>query len=302
MNHYPSGTRLPLSQKRTGVMFPEELSRLLVEKAEGNPLFAEEITSYLLDSGYFGEPEAMLLGHTSSGDLIPVPSTLQDLFMSRMDQQEKTSRSLLQVAAVIGRQFHADLLADVLGMIGNEAIDSHLRALEEHELIVHEADQRDAYRFRHVLIQDTIYQSLLKFRREELHQKVAASIERLNANRLGKWTEVLAYHYSRTGRLEKATHYLSLAAQRSLKLYSLEESHSYYQQAVELILESPGTVDDAFLSDTLLGWVFVYYYRSDFKGIIELLERLPPSSGNVTRSETIVFASVLVRAVICMRS
>ena len=244
---------------------------LIAAKAEGNPLFAEELTRYLRESGG-------VLG--AKGGTVPmadreavlIPETLQDIIMARVDRLGEDDRTVLQVASVIGRRFPPDLVGVVSGAPGRVA--GCLRNLEAQELVVCEdVEPREEYRFNHGLVRDAIYDSLLTGRREELHRRVAETIEQVHATRLGEWVEVLAHHYSHTPCAEKAVQYLARAGEKSLRVYSLEEADRRWRQVMELIESVPGCADDAFLADALLGWVRVVYYRKDFKGIVDLVER-----------------------------
>ncbi len=243
---------------------PDELTRLVLERAEGNPLFAEELTRYLVETG------ARMEGGRSI-----VPGTLQDLIMARVDRLPEGPRTMLQVASVIGRRFSPNLVRAVLELNGHMA--HYLRDLEAQELIFpEEAERREEYLFKHVLIQAAIYESLLTARRESLHQQVAEAIERSYADRLGEWAEVLAHHWSRTPHADRAVRYLAWAGEKSLRVYSIEEAHDWFRQVVELLEARQGSADDAFLADVLLHWVRVHYYRKDFRGLISLVERYLP--------------------------
>ncbi len=261
-----------LARHRLGIeTLPDTLARLIVEKAEGNPLFAEELTRYLVESGNLVRTDAGV-SFRAGGDVAAVPGTLEDLLMARVERLSAGPRAVLEVASVIGRRFSLELMRAASGVTGDLA--RHLCALEEQELIVRQQTEgREEYGFTHVLLQEAIYESLPGPRREALHRQVAEAIEQLYASRLGEWVEVLAHHYRHTPRVDKTARYLVLAGEKSLRVYSLEEAHQRFRQVVELLETAPGRVDDAFLADALLGWAQVYYYRSDYTGLIALLER-----------------------------
>ena len=270
----------PLSEENTARLvqqclgmedLPEELRRLLVEKAEGNPLFAEEISRYLLESGSILRVDHGLSFRPEAAPF-RVPGTLQDLIMARVDRLADGPRIVLQVASVIGRRFSPEVVRTVLGLDGHMA--HYLRELETQELIFPgETERRDEYLFKHGLIQEAVYDSLLTARREKLHQQVAEVIEQSCADRMGEWAEVLAHHWSRTSRVDKAVRYMALAAEKSLRVYAVEEAHDRFRQVLERIETVPGCADEAFLADVLLSSALVYYYRKDFKSLIDLLER-----------------------------
>ncbi|PYQ22059.1 MAG: hypothetical protein DMF81_13440, partial [Acidobacteria bacterium] len=265
-------TSLKLVQARLGTdTLAPELARMLVEKAEGNPLFAEEITRYLLESGGLIETGGGL-GLRAGWEQSPLPDTLQHLLLARLERLGEAPRAVLQMASVIGRQFTPELIRAARG--AEEGLDACLRSLEDQELVFAEAGPgRDEHAFKHVLVQEAIYDSLPASRRAELHERVAEAIERLYGTQLAEWVEVLAHHYSRTSRVEKAARYLALAAEKSLRVFSLEEAHQRFRQAMELLETLPGRVDEGLLADAFLSWVRVYYYQSDFRGLTDLVAR-----------------------------
>ena len=251
---------------------PKDLTRLVIEKAEGNPLFAEEIAAFLLDEGSLRKDER---GVTFDAEAARsgLAATLENLLMDRFDRLAGGPRAVLEAAAVIGPRFSADLVGRVAGRDGEAT--AHLRDLERQELIFHEPD-RDEYRFKHALVRDAIYGSLLKGRREALHEKVAEAIEHADTGRVADVADVLAHHYGQTPRAEKAVRYMAFAGERALGVYSLEEAELRFRQVLELMEAVPGCADDSFLADVLLNVARVYYFRLDFKNIIALVDRYLP--------------------------
>jgi class 3 adenylate cyclase len=261
---------------------PGELARLIVETTEGNPLFAEEMLRYLLESERLARTEhgvsLRLDGHP-----IGMPSTLQDLIMARVDRLAEVPLHVLQVASVIGRRFPMALLHAVAD--APEGLTRPLRALEEQELVFPVTGGGEDYRFKHALVQDAIYESLLRPRREELHRRVAEAIEQLHADRLGEWAEVLAYHYGQTARTVKTARYTALAGEKSLRVYSVEEAHQRFRDVLALVDATPSAFDAAFLGDVLLAWARAHYYRKDFTGLLALERYLAAvEAGGQTRA------------------
>ena len=235
-----------------------ELTRLVTEKAEGNPLFAEEIANYLSERGDISEKAAANMA---------LPVSLENLLMARVDRLDEGAKSWLQVASVIGRGFDAEAVGEIAGGDTQRIVDQ----LERLELI-HTDQHVDGYIFKHALIQDAVYDSLLTDRRAALHERVAEVMERRHEHRLGEITETLAHHYSKTPRAEKAVRYMAGAGEKSLMVYSLDEAYLRLHQVVELVEKVPEAADDAFFVDVLLNFARVLYFRLDMRGIIELLE------------------------------
>ena len=140
------------------------LSRVIIEETGCNPLYTEEMIRYLLDSGVIQRA-----GRTAScelaSDLIKVPSTILDLLQTRLDRLEERPKALLQTAAVIGQRFSPEIARQVSGL--GESFDLHLCDLEKLGLIFREQNEEQiAYRFKHALLQEAVYNSLLRERRE----------------------------------------------------------------------------------------------------------------------------------------
>jgi tetratricopeptide (TPR) repeat protein len=196
-----------------------------------------------------------------------LPVSLENLLMARVDRLGESPKNWLQVASVIGRSFDADIVGEVAGGDTPKTVAE----LERMELI-HEGERGEGYVFKHALIQDAVYDSLLSDKRAALHERVAEVIEQRNAHRLGEIAETLAHHYGQTARAEKAVRYMAEAGKKSLMVYSLDEAYLRLRQVVELVEEVPAAADDSLFVDVLLNFARVLYFRFDMGGIIELLE------------------------------
>lgn len=248
----------------------EDLVQSVVLRVEGNPLFAEELSRYLQDTTDSSQAEKM---HTLANDAIdkPLPESLRDIIMARVDRLEEGARDLLLMMSVVGREFSLDLIqqlwaqSDELPVLVNQLKDSGLiSGLEQRN--------RDTYSFKHILIQEAVYDSLLASRRTVLHEDVAQAFETLYADGLGEYAETLAYHWKKSAQPVRAIPFQAMAGKKSLGVYSLEEANQWFQQAIEQMNASPDYVDDTLLADVLLNWARVYYYRKDFRGLIHILE------------------------------
>ena len=262
-----------LLKSRIGISdLPIHLERLAVTKTQGNPLFAEEITNYLVDHGKLRRRGAEVL-YEPSTDEAALPISLENLLLERFDRLDEGSRLVLQSASVIGPSFSRDLVEEVTKLNGTTF--HHLALLESKDLIIGDANSGE-YRFKHVLVQDAIYHRLLTPARHELHEKVAEAIERRTATNRGEFIDALADHYDKTNRAEKAAFYMALAGAKSLQVYSLEEAEQRFRCVIELIRSFPGCADDALLADTLAKMARVHYYRAEFYNIISLVEPYLP--------------------------
>ena len=162
------GSTSELLRELLGVTeLPEALTRMVVEKSEGNPLFTEEITNYLVEAGSLRAGGDGVSYDPGAGDTA-LPVTLENLLMDRFDRLAEGPRAALEAASVIGPRFSADLVGSAAGLDGEAA--EHLVELEGLELIRREPE-RGNYRFKHALVRDAIYKSLLTARRAVLHER-----------------------------------------------------------------------------------------------------------------------------------
>jgi class 3 adenylate cyclase/tetratricopeptide (TPR) repeat protein len=262
------------------------LQKTVLAKTGGNPLFVEEFVHSLVDnSSVRKEGEQYTLNIMDS--TIKLPDTLQGIIAARVDRLPEGLKNTLQVAAVIGRDFNYPVLQDVTQL--PKELKNQLEILQQLEFIVAKEDSPEIECvFKHALIQEVVYDSLLQKIRKELHESIAQSVERLYPERSDELVEVLAYHYERSNSKDKAVEYLRKSGRKARNRYTIEESHHYYQQAFELIKNktNKNSEEESELLDIILEWSEVYYYRGHFRSLMELLEShqdLPVSLGDKSR-------------------
>jgi class 3 adenylate cyclase/tetratricopeptide (TPR) repeat protein len=197
--------------------FPDAALREILDKAQGNPLFLEEVLRSLLATEQIERRNG---GVTVSVRLHvdDVPTTVQSIIQSRVDRIDEEPRRVLQSAAVVGRLFSRTLLDR---MVGAELdVDRGLWHLEQHDLVyLDRVVPEEEYSFKHVFTRDTVYKSLLRRRRAELHHAAARAIEELYADRLEEHLERLAYHYERTEDAGRAAVFLFRAGEKSRRAH-----------------------------------------------------------------------------------
>ena len=266
----PVGHIRRLVQTRLGVeALPEALARQVTEKAEGNPLFAEEIASFLTERGML-RTAAGKLEFDASAVTAALPASVQSLLTARVDRLAPNDRALLQAASVIGRRFDPQLLAASVGEADN--IDARLAAMQALDLVRLEGKSSD-YLFKHALVRDALYQSLLSEARTALHLKIAEEIERRSGNRLVEVAEVLAHHYSQTGRADKAFAYLSMAGSKSLGVYSLDEATTHFTAALALLDKSPDCASDDQVAEFFVSYALLLNLNRQLNVMIDVLGR-----------------------------
>ncbi|MGC8837742.1 MAG: tetratricopeptide repeat protein [Anaerolineae bacterium] len=217
---------------------PQPVREWVVERAEGNPFFMEELVRMLMDRGLLrqvGGEWAWVGGDVNQVEA--VPSTLQALIAARVDTLAPAPREVLQVAAVAGRSFSPRLLEEAVPRERREAIWPSLSVLEERGLITAEGGGEEQFAFRHGLIRDTVYGTLLQDTRQDLHRRVGQAIETLYQARLEEQAEVLAYHFSEGRLAAKAIPYLLEAGGRAAARFANEEAIRFYTRALEFLKE-----------------------------------------------------------------
>jgi len=216
-----------------------ELKELVLNKAAGNPLFMEEFTHTLLENGSIQKENGRYIMAKGTED-IQVPDTIQGIIAARMDRLEDNLKRTMQVASVIGRDFAFRILQTITGM--REDLKSCLLNLQGLEFIYEKNLFPELeYIFKHALIQEVAYSSLLQARRKELHENIGKAIETIYASRLEEFYEMLAYHYSKSKNHQKASWYLIVSAEKAWESYSYQESYGFYLQAIEKLYLLPDT-------------------------------------------------------------
>ena len=221
--------------------YPVELQTALMAKAEGVPLFIEEVTKTLLDLGVLQREDGAyrLVKNLSE---VSVPETIQGIIMARLDRLGDDGKRTVQLASVIGRQFLVRLLARVAGL--SERLEGLLRELQALEIIYEQGLLPEpAYIFKHAVIQDVAYNSLLIQRRKALHRAVGEAIEELYQDRLEEHYAELAHHFSQGEVWEKALGYLRQAGAKAAAHSANREAVAYMEQALVALQHLPESHD-----------------------------------------------------------
>ncbi len=218
---------------------PPELAEEILGRAAGNPLYIEEIVRSLLDR------QAIRQDPTDgrwrpAGDLstIAIPDSLQGVLMERIDSLPTGTRRLLHLAAVIGRTFSHRLLAAVADDLLDAGWEEHLRTLERETMLLRlPRPGEPVYSFKHPLIRQTAYDSLLQRDRRLLHRRVAEAVEQRFPDRIEEQLGLLAHHWEEAGVPERALPYLLRAGDQIRLAYAHQEALEYYRRALTLLQE-----------------------------------------------------------------
>jgi predicted ATPase len=193
-----------LVQKLAGnALLTPDIVAEIVERTDGVPLFVEELTKAVLESVAQGDRVAGVLGTTSLATL-SVPATLHASLMARLDRLGPMPKEIAQIGAVLGREFSYELI-DPVAQRPEKELQAALAQLSEAGLLFcRGAAPHSSYLFKHALVQDAAYSTLLRGRRQELHARVAAALEQYIADLVERQPELLAHHLMAAGATERA--------------------------------------------------------------------------------------------------
>ena len=218
---------------------PAEIVEQIVARTDGVPLFVEELTKTVLESGLLTDAGDR---YELSGPLPPlaIPTTLHDSLMARLDRLARV-KEVAQIGAVIGREFSHALLAAV-SPLPEDRLDEALDQLVASELIFRRGTPPDAtYSFKHALVQDAAYQTLLKSKRQQHHGRIAEALEQQSADVGDSEPEVLAQHLTNAGLAARAIPYWRRAGELAAGRSANVEAIAHLSKGLELI----GTLPDA---------------------------------------------------------
>lgn len=232
----------PLSESDSGLLvhnlleiddLPAHVRQMMVAKADGNPFFLEEIVRDLIETGaILKDTSTGRWRATAAAEKVTVPGTIQGLINARIDRLDETLKRVIRRAAVIGRTFLFRVLNAILEDDHN--LEEQLDQLQHAELIrVNQLLPELEYIFKHALVQEVAYESILMGERRQLHARVGAAIETLMADRMDEFYALLAYHYSAAEQWEQAQEYLFKAGDQAGNMAADAEALTHYQQAIE---------------------------------------------------------------------
>jgi class 3 adenylate cyclase/tetratricopeptide (TPR) repeat protein len=232
LERLPAAIAGELVRKAAGrLSLPSELVARLVEKTDGVPLFAEELTRTVLERPSSEATESAAL--TSS-----VPLSLRELLLTRLDRLPASQKELAQLSAVVGRSFSLALLASLSGR-GDAALRQDLAGLVTEGLLQPEEGPEPRFCFRHALIQDAASDSLPRHLRRQYHRRVARVLAEQFPELSESQPEQLAWHYTESGQVEAAVRWWTRAGEPASRLSANVEALSHFRRALELLRTLP---------------------------------------------------------------
>lgn len=224
-----------------GKLLPSEVMQQVVDKTDGVPLFVEELTKMVLETGLLREADDR---YELAGPLpgLAIPATLHDSLMARLDRLG-AAKQVAQVSAVLGREFSYDILRRVIEQT-EESLRQALDELVDAQLLFQRGELPAAtFSFKHALIQDAAYESLLKRARQGYHARIADTLATEFPERAALQPEIVAQHYTQAGRSEPAVAYWLQAGQRAIEQSANREAIDHLNRGLALVETLPDSAE-----------------------------------------------------------
>ncbi len=220
---------------------PEALAEVILDESDGNPFYVEELVKMLIDEKVIergAQPQSAWRINLERLKQVHVPATLTGILQARLDSLPRSERDFLQHAAIVGRLFWDAAVAELTGA-ENEQLRAALEAIRRRELIFRRERSAFAgtqeYLFKHALLRDVTYETVLLKLRRGYHARVARWIEVHAGERLGEYVGLIANHLELAGEKERALEYLTQAARSAAARYANTEAADYYTRSLALL-------------------------------------------------------------------
>ncbi len=220
---------------------PADLSDLIVRNADGNPFYVEELIKVLLEDDIIQRGEEHWQVDATRLTRLRIPSTLTAVLQARLDNLPPVEKVLLQRASVVGRMFWDDTVELLSNDMASPAVKGHLSALSQRELIhqrhLSAFEGAHEYAFKHAILRDVTYESVLRRERREYHLRVAEWLEQatLRSGRTSEYLDLIATHFEQANEFGKAAEYLSRAAEHAFRLAEFTSAMETVDHAISLV-------------------------------------------------------------------
>jgi tetratricopeptide (TPR) repeat protein len=254
---------------------PESVRELILNKAEGNPFFVEEVIRALIDSGYIVQENSHWRAMQEIAK-VTIPNTLTGVLSARIDRLPESTKHVAQTAAVLGRIFTQRALTATCAAAPPperiEDVEPHLGVLTYEELVREREHVPELeYIFKHALTQEAAYELLLIRRRKELHRRAGEVLERLYPKQRGELASALAYHFRLGEEWQRAADYAMRAGAQAVKVYAMSEALAYYDDAYEALRKIPDASPEQ-RCDAILGWTPAALKLEPYQEVVGRLE------------------------------
>jgi class 3 adenylate cyclase/predicted ATPase len=238
LNRLPPRHRAEMIAHVTGgKTLPTQIADQIIDRTDGVPLFIEELTKSVVESGWITDAGDH---YSTTGPLVPlaIPTTLQASLLARLDRLAPT-REVVQIAATLGRQFSHELISAVAD-IPTAKLEDALEQLIRAELVFRRGTPPDAaYTFKHALVQDAAYSTLLRPRRQQLHGRIVTTLQRQFPEIAAAQPELMAQHCASAGMAEKAIEYWEKAGHLAVQRSTMVEAAAHFGNAIKLLGSLP---------------------------------------------------------------
>ncbi len=226
-----------------GKMLPDEIFEQILSKTDGVPLFVEELTKTVLELGLlYDTGDRYVIAGTPPA--LSIPATLHDSLMARLDRLARV-KEIAQIGSAIGREFSYRLLAAVASEPESQ-VEEALSQLISAALISARGEPPDCiYTFKHALVQDAAYGSLLRARRQQLHGRIADVLKEQFPRTVATQPELMAHHLAQAGRTDQAIEYLRIAGQHAIQRSANAEAIGHLKRALDLLQSLPARPENS---------------------------------------------------------
>jgi class 3 adenylate cyclase/tetratricopeptide (TPR) repeat protein len=242
LNRLPPRQRADMIVHVTGGRaLPKEIAKQIVDRTDGVPLFIEELTKSVIESGIVVKTGDQYVAIDPVAPLA-IPTSLHASLLARLDRLAPV-REVAQIAAAVGRSFSHELISAVASMEQQQVNDA-LDKLVSAELVFQRGITPHAnYTFKHALVQDAAYSTLLRGRRQQIHARIAVVLEERFPEHVNTQPEVLAHHYTEAGLMEKAVRYWLKAGEQSTVRSAMVEAVVQLQRGLDLLVALPDSAE-----------------------------------------------------------
>lgn len=286
----PESVRAICMHKSQGKSLPDFLLSDIIKKTDGIPLFAEELTSDILESGVLVEEETTYRLRSKTKK-IEIPASLLESLTSRLDRLEK-GKEIVQAGSVIGRTFTYREL-QLLAELQPKELQDVLSYLVRQEILFQKGlEAEKSFYFKHALIQDAAYNSLVVEKKQALHMRVAEVIAELDANASSSQPELLAQHYTEANLFEEAIPLWLKAGQMASQKHAIKEAITHLEKGLKLLehLDDSEEKDDIELDYLLsLGGAYVVYYGYTSKQVGDIFNLAKTKAQKVKTTPKLAF-------------
>ena len=262
----PPDASKSLAVSAAGGEIPDPVAELLAERSGGNPFFLEEAVRDLVERGALQRDNGKWTLAVGEEELV-IPALVQGALQARLDRLDPATREVLSFAAVVGRTFGVQLLEK---LVPREQLMPALTELQRLDLIYEKSRRPNPeYRFRHGLVQEVAYSSLVDSKRKKLHKRVGEALEEIYTESPEEAYALLARHFSEAEEPEKAVDYLLKAGDQARAFYADKEALEHYRKARSFLAQ---TGDERRARDTLFKMALTYHLAFDFEHAEEMYD------------------------------